>query len=75
MKLDPAQYYLDVKNGESCYETINLLIRRKSKENNFRAVLETIRQLINTEAIGRAVPFWLHDLILGYGASDSANYR
>lgn len=64
-----------MKEGESCYDSLNLIVRRKSKENNFKAVLETIRTLINTEAIGRAVPSWLYDVILGYGNPASAHYR
>ena len=49
---------------EDVYGSFNLLIRRKSKENNFKAVLETIRELMNTKT---SVPEWLHDLFLGYG--------
>jgi intron-binding protein aquarius len=75
LRLDPAQYYEDMRTGEPCYESLNLLVRRKAKENNFRAVLETIRSLINTEAIGRAVPQWLYDVLLGYGDPASASYR
>ncbi|KAJ3613227.1 hypothetical protein NHX12_019477, partial [Muraenolepis orangiensis] len=44
---------------------------RKPKENNFKAVLETIRNLMNTECV---VPDWLHDIILGYGDPGSAHY-
>ena len=47
------------------------MMRRKPKENNFKAVLETIRDLMNTNCV---VPDWLHDLILGYGSPDSAHY-
>ncbi|KAF0044147.1 hypothetical protein F2P81_003305 [Scophthalmus maximus] len=36
-----------------------------------RAVLETIRHLMNTECV---VPDWLHDIILGYGDPGSAHY-
>lgn len=75
LRLDPAQYYEDVKSGVECYETLNLLIRRKPKENNFKAVLETIRDLMNTAAVGRAIPAWLHDVFLGYGRPDAAHYR
>jgi intron-binding protein aquarius len=49
---------------EDVYGTFNLLVRRKPKENNFKAVLETIRDLMNSKAI---VPEWLHDIFLGYG--------
>lgn len=36
-----------------------------------QAVLETIRDLMNTECV---VPEWLHDTFLGYGDADAANY-
>jgi intron-binding protein aquarius len=61
--------------GRSCYETLNLVIRRKPKENNFKSVLETIRDLMNTAAVGRAIPPWLHDVFLGYGNPGAAHYR
>ena len=46
-------------------------MRRAPKENNFKAVLETIRTLMNTECV---VPEWLHDIILGYGDPGAAHY-
>ena len=46
------------------YKTFNVLIRRSTKENNFKAILETIRQLMNTKFV---VPKWLTDVFLGYG--------
>ena len=46
-------------------------MRRKPKENNFKAVLETIRDLMNNECV---VPDWLHDIILGYGDPGAAHY-
>jgi intron-binding protein aquarius len=61
--------------GNDCYGGINLLIRRKAKENNFKAVLSTIRVLMNTSAVGRAVPTWLQDIFLGYGDPAAAHYR
>lgn len=30
-----------------------------------QAVLETIRDLMNTAYVGKAVPQWLHDVFLG----------
>lgn len=75
LNLDAAQYYTDMKDGCDCYEYLNLLIRRKSKENNFHAVLRTIRELMNITATGRAVPTWLHDVLLGYGSPAAANYK
>ena len=53
------------------YATFNLFVRRDPKENNFKSVLDTIRQLMNTECV---VPDWLHDTILGYGDPADAHY-
>lgn len=52
----------DTNSATDVYDTFNILLRRKPKENNFKAVLETIRELMNTECV---VPEWLHDIILG----------
>lgn len=43
LRLDPAQYHADMKAADMVYETVNLLIRRSAKENNFKGILETIR--------------------------------
>ena len=56
-------------------EGLNLLVRRKGKENNFKSILETIRDLMNTNEVGKAVPAWLHDLFLGYGDPAAAHYK
>ena len=47
------------------------LPRRKPKENNFKAVLESIRDLMNEDVI---IPPWLHDIFLGYGDPAAAQY-
>lgn len=74
--LDCNQYEIDMKktnNGsEDIYETFNVFMRRKPKENNFKAVLETIRDLMNTECL---VPSWIHDIFLGYDDPAAANYK
>jgi hypothetical protein len=50
--LDSAQYQLDVNQlggseaFENLYGSINLVVMRKPEENNFKAILETIRQLM-----------------------------
>lgn len=54
---------------------MNLIVRRKAKENNFKAILETIRDLMSSAAVGMAIPAWLHDIFLGYGNPASANPR
>lgn len=59
------------QGSEDVYSSFNILMRRKPKENNFKAVLETIRDLMNTACV---VPDWLHDIILGYGDPASAHY-
>ncbi|XP_050542377.1 RNA helicase aquarius [Daktulosphaira vitifoliae] len=74
--LDCNQYRKDlddVADGKTdVYESFNVLMRRKPKENNFKAVLETIRHLMNTECV---VPEWIHDIILGYGDPSAAHYN
>ncbi|PKI38953.1 hypothetical protein CRG98_040661 [Punica granatum] len=74
--LDTAQYHMDVtdiaeKGAEDVYGTFNVLMRRKPKENNFKAILESIRDLMNEYCI---VPDWLHNIFLGYGNPSSAQW-
>ncbi|XP_071832631.1 RNA helicase aquarius-like [Apostichopus japonicus] len=74
--LDPNQYQLDMNrtaedSTEDVYQSFNVVMRRKPKENNFKAVLETIRDLMNNDCV---VPDWLHDIILGYGDPGAAHY-
>ncbi|CAL4185042.1 unnamed protein product [Meganyctiphanes norvegica] len=73
--LDCNQYKIDMDNvkstGIDTYESFNILMRRKPKENNFKAVLETIRDLMNIKCV---VPDWLQDIILGYGDPGAAHY-
>ncbi|XP_075493440.1 uncharacterized protein LOC142531234 [Primulina tabacum] len=74
--LDTAQYHMDVsdmaeKGIEDVYGTFNILMRRKPKENNFKAILESIRDLMNESCI---VPDWLHDIFLGYGNPSAAKW-
>ncbi|KAF5742437.1 intron-binding protein aquarius [Tripterygium wilfordii] len=74
--LDTAQYNMDVsdiaeKGAEDVYGTFNVLMRRKPKENNFKAILESIRDLMNEYCI---VPDWLHNIFLGYGNPSAAQW-
>ncbi len=68
LSLDAAQYHLDVSkfggDADVVYGALNVIMRRKPKENNFKPVLECIRDLMNDTC---DVPSWLHDTILGYG--------
>ena len=64
--LDPAQYQSDVEAAAAAkaaggaapdvYASFNLLMRRKAKENNFKAVLECIRDLIGKNHGTRLAP-------------------
>ena len=44
----------------------------QAKENNFKAVLESIRDLLNEDCV---LPPWLHDILLGYGDPGAAQYQ
>ncbi|KAI1313886.1 hypothetical protein EDD11_002421 [Mortierella claussenii] len=74
--LDANQYKIDQDNakrqgGQDVYQTFNIVLRRKPQENNFKPVLETIRDLMQSDLM---VPEWLHDVFLGYGNPNSAHY-
>lgn len=56
---------------EDIYDTFNILVRRKPQENNFKAVLETIRDLMQSDLV---IPDWLQKVFLGYGDPASAHY-
>ncbi|XP_028224452.1 RNA helicase aquarius-like isoform X2 [Glycine soja] len=59
------------KGAEDVYGTFNVLMRRKPKENNFEAILESIRDLMNEYCI---VPKWLENIFLGYGDPSAAQW-
>jgi intron-binding protein aquarius len=72
--LDPAQFALDSSGrgsplGINVYEKLNLVVRRSGRENNFKAVLETIRGLMKggANSMFRSIPSWLMPVLLGYG--------
>ncbi|KAI8048857.1 P-loop containing nucleoside triphosphate hydrolase protein [Syncephalis plumigaleata] len=64
VQFDPNQYYEDSnrKSTEDIYPTLNVLLRRHAKENNFKGVLETMRDLMQSELL---VPDWLQNVFLG----------
>ncbi|KAI4207590.1 MAG: hypothetical protein LQ348_000535 [Seirophora lacunosa] len=73
--MDTAAYTLDTaqrKEGQpDVYESINLIVRRKGRENNFRKILDTIKTLASSDI---PVPDWLQEVFLGYGDPTSATY-
>lgn len=76
--LDNNQYAADVKSpeGSEIYQTFNLVVRRHGRENNFKAVLETIRGLLEgAGSIDRVIPPWFQSLILGHGDPSIASYK
>ncbi|KAI5778893.1 P-loop containing nucleoside triphosphate hydrolase protein [Geopyxis carbonaria] len=68
LHLDTDMYKLDsdnIKDGKpDIYDSINLIIRRKGRENNFRPILESIQELTQSDA---PMPAWLQEVFLGYG--------
>jgi intron-binding protein aquarius len=72
ISLDCNQYKMDSDNDIDVYLGFNIFIRRKPKENNFKAILESIRDIMNTNLV---VPKWLRDLLLGYGDPAAASYK
>ena len=76
VKLDPAAFVEDTSrssNGEAdVYDSVNLIVRRRGRENNFRPVLDSIRSLVLSD-----VPLapWLHEVFLGYGDPAAATYK
>lgn len=75
VNLDTAAYKDDMKgvaNGKpDIYESINVVLRRRGRENNFKPILESIQSL--TLANVPLAP-WLHDVFLGYGDPAGATY-
>lgn len=72
--LDCNQYQMDQVTLKErklvVYDKFHLMIRRKPEKNNFKGVLETIRNLINTKFV---VPDWLRSLLIGFGDPNEAN--
>ncbi|KZF22773.1 intron-binding protein aquarius [Xylona heveae TC161] len=76
VKLDSRMYKVDherAANGRpDIYESINLLVRRRGRENNFKPILESIQSLILSDV---PMPSWLQEVFLGYGDPLGANYK
>ncbi|VDM30671.1 unnamed protein product [Hydatigera taeniaeformis] len=69
--LEKRAFEAESSSPDDIYDTFNVLVRRKPKENNFKAVLDTIRDLMNTRSV---VPDWLLDLLMGYLDPAAAHY-
>ncbi|CAG8287914.1 unnamed protein product [Penicillium olsonii] len=53
------------------YPLINIVARRKGRENNFKSILQTMQRLIVSDM---TLPSWLQDIFLGYGDPAGAQY-
>jgi intron-binding protein aquarius len=76
LKLDSAAYKADIdlqaKTKMDIYSSINLIVRRRGRENNFKPILESIRRLALSEI---PAPAWLQDVFLGYSDPSGATYK
>jgi intron-binding protein aquarius len=76
LKLDVAAYQEDMRRAKTgrpdVYESINLLVRRRARENNFKPILESIRHLTLSDV---PAPSWLREVFLGYGDPAGATYQ
>ena len=75
VNLDPLAYKADedrkAKGQPDVYGNINIIVRRKGRENNFKRILESIKSLTLSDV---PVPDWLQEVFLGYGNPAGANY-
>ena len=75
VNLDAAEYKLDsdvkAAGGPDVYDSINLIVRRKGRENNFSRILKTIQSLALSDV---PIPAWLQGVVLGYGDPVGATY-
>lgn len=75
VRLDAVAYKADNSNKmdgkPDVYESINVVVRRKGRENNFKKILETIKTLALTDI---PIPVWLEDVFLGFGDPLGAAY-
>ena len=76
VKLDSAKYKADLNrlsHGKpDIYPSLNVLVRRNRRENNFKPTLDTIQSLV---AANTHLPTWFRDSFLGYGDPHSSHYK
>ncbi|GAM88068.1 hypothetical protein ANO11243_060980 [Dothideomycetidae sp. 11243] len=76
VRLDAKAYQADkelsdLKQGD-VYDEINLIVRRRGRENNFKPILESIQHLVLSET---PAPAWLQEVFLGYSDPAAATYK
>ncbi|KAF2178882.1 hypothetical protein K469DRAFT_741877 [Zopfia rhizophila CBS 207.26] len=76
LNLDARQYKEDIdrvaQGRPDVYQSINIIVRRRARENNFKPILESIRRLTLSDI---PAPSWLQEVFLGYGDPASATYK
>ncbi|KAJ2804181.1 hypothetical protein H4R20_002608 [Coemansia guatemalensis] len=68
--LDKHQYYSDMQQDSDVYASLNVVLRRRPQENNFKGALESIRELMLQPA---PLPDWFSSTFLGYGDPAAAS--
>ena len=75
VNIDAAAYKVDegrkLSGNPDVYEAINVIVRRKGRENNFKSILDSIKSLALSEV---SLPVWLQEVFLGYGDPTGATY-
>ena len=75
VNIDAKSYKNDedrkAKGKPDVYESINVIVRRKGRENNFKKIMESIQSLTLSDV---PVPVWLQEVFLGYGDPAGATY-
>lgn len=75
VNLDAVAFTADTAGKENgspdIYHSINVIVRRNQRENNFRKILQTIQTLALSDVV---VPEWLLEVFLGYGDPASATF-
>jgi intron-binding protein aquarius len=76
LNLDPQAFHEDTvvkgKGRPDIYQSINIVCRRRGRENNFKPILESIKKLTLSDI---SIPAWLRDVFLGYGDPSMATYK
>ncbi|KAK0637250.1 hypothetical protein B0T17DRAFT_567791 [Bombardia bombarda] len=72
LRLDAKSYKEDTESKRNVYDGMNLIVRRSGRENNFKPVLQSIRDLTLSDV---PLASWLHEVFLGYGDPAGATYK
>ena len=75
VNVDPIAFKTDSASKETgkpdIYESVNVIVRRSQRENNWKKILESIQNLALSDV---PLPYWLQEVFLGYGDPTSANH-